>query len=138
MTSDLVLAGGGVVRRAGPGGTEVLVVHRPRYDDWTLPKGKLDAVDRGDVEACALREVREETGYSCVTVAEVGETTYPTQAKGGGPATKVVRYWLMEVEGGEFGPNREVDEVRWLSQTDAAALLSYERDRDLLKRSLQM
>jgi 8-oxo-dGTP diphosphatase len=115
-------AGGVVVADDG----QVLLVHRPRYDDWTLPKGKLD---RGETfEAAALREVREETGLRCTLGREVATTEYRDSKD----RPKVVRYWLMEVEGGGFRANDEVDEVRWVPVTDAAELLTYDRDREVL------
>jgi 8-oxo-dGTP diphosphatase len=116
-----------VVVRAGADRPEVLLVHRPAYDDWTFPKGKLD---RGETEEeCALREVEEETGLRCRLGRELGSTTY-RDAKG---RRKRVRYWLMEVEpGSELQFEHEVDEARWLTFDDAAGLLSYERDIGLL------
>ena len=118
----LVRAAGGVVRR----GSKILLVHRPRYDDWTFPKGKAEG-DEPD-EDCALREVREETGLSCRLVSELPSTSY-TDSRG---RPKRVRYWLMEPEGGAFRPTREVDEIRWCEPAEAEALLSYDRDRVVL------
>ena len=118
------MAAGGVVVRDGL----VCVVHRPLYDDWTLPKGKLDPGE--GFEQAALREVEEETGFRCRLVRELESTEYE-DAKG---RPKIVRYWLMEVEGGEFEPNDEVDGVRWLSPGEAADQLTYDRDRRLLER----
>ena len=103
----------------------VLVVHRPRYDDWSLPKGKAKR-DEGYLE-CALREVEEETGFRCKPLSELGETHYDVLD---GP--KTVRYWLMERVEGEFEPNEEVDEIRWLPLAEAAELLTQEHDRELL------
>jgi 8-oxo-dGTP diphosphatase len=121
-----VRAAGGVVVRAGAGGPEVLLVHRPEYDDWTYPKGKLD---RGETEEeCALREVEEETGLRCTLRRELESTTY-RDAKG---RRKRVRYWLMAVESGVLGFDNETDDARWLTFQDAASLLSYERDIALL------
>lgn len=117
-----VEAAGGVVLRDD----EVLLVHRPRYDDWTLPKGKLDPGE--SFEDAALREVREETGLTCTLGEELPSTSYRDNK--GRP--KVVRYWTMEVRGGEFEANDEVDEVRWVALAEAAAELTYERDREVL------
>jgi len=121
--SERVKAAGGVVIRDN----QVLLVHRPRYDDWTLPKGKLDAGE--SFEEAAVREVWEETGLSCSLGEELQSTEYHDN-KG---RAKIVRYWLMEVEGGEFEPNDEVDEVRWVSVGEAAAALTYDRDRGVLE-----
>jgi len=117
-----VRAAGGVVVRDGL----VALVHRPRYDDWTLPKGKLD--DGESFEEAALREVDEETGLHARLVRELPSVNYEVRGR-----PKVVRYWLMEVESDEgFVANDEVDEVRWLEPAEALALLTYDRDRDVL------
>jgi 8-oxo-dGTP pyrophosphatase MutT (NUDIX family) len=122
-----VQAAGGVVSRTGAGGErEVLLVHRPKYDDWTLPKGKLDAGE-GSEEA-ALREVEEETGLRCALGPELPSTEYEDH----NGRWKLVRYWAMEVEGGDFQPNSEVDKVRWLPVPLAREKLSYDRDREVL------
>ena len=113
-----VRAAGGVVVRDGT----VAVVHRPRYDDWSLPKGKLD--DGESFEDAALREVEEETGLRCTLVRELPAIEYEVRGR-----PKLVRYWAMEVEDDTpFVPNDEVDEVRWLEPGEALALLSYDRD----------
>jgi 8-oxo-dGTP diphosphatase len=134
-SSATVQAAGGIVHRRDPSGEwQVLLVHRPRYDDWSLPKGKADRGERP--EETALREVEEETGLRCQLGDEVGETRYK-DAKG---RSKVVRYWLMEPEpdapgaNGEFTPNDEVDAIQWCSQEDAAQRLSYAHDRELLRQ----
>jgi 8-oxo-dGTP diphosphatase len=119
----IVRAAGGVVRRDG----DVLLVHRPKYDDWTFPKGKVD--DGESDEDAALREVEEETGFRCELGPELATTSY-TDSHG---RPKVVRYWLMRPEGGSFEPTHEVDEIAWLSPEDAETRLSYQRDRTLLR-----
>jgi 8-oxo-dGTP diphosphatase len=119
-----VKAAGGVVLRDG----RIALVHRPRYDDWSLPKGKLDPGETW--EQCAVREVREETGLRCTLGAELSPTSY-TDRKG---RAKVVRYWLMDVTGDDgFTPDDEVDELRWVAPADAAALLSYPHDAHLIE-----
>ena len=126
MTPRQVEAAGGVLLRPGEEGYEVCVVHRPRYGDWTLPKGKLEPDET--FEEAALREVEEETGLRCELGAELASTHY-VDGKG---RPKIVRYWLMEVVGGEFEPNAEVDELRWMTAHDAVDALTYERDRELV------
>ena len=109
---------------------EVLVVHRPRYSDWSLPKGKLDPGETW--EEAAVREVEEEAGVRTRLVRELPDVTYDHRGR-----PKRVRYWLMELieDPPEFEPNDEVDAVRWASPADALELLSYERDRELLRRA---
>jgi 8-oxo-dGTP diphosphatase len=125
--SGVIEAAGGVVTRAGPDGTEVLVVHRPRYDDWSLPKGKLDPGE--EHEDAARREVEEETGWRCRLGAELPAVRY--RDRRGRP--KHVRFWHMTpVEFVAFTPNDEIDDVRWISRGEAATLLSYPADRRLL------
>ncbi len=126
---DLVRAAGGVVYRMAELGAEVAVVHRPRYDDWTLPKGKLRPGERE--EEAALREVEEETGYRCRLERPLGVARY-RDSRGRG---KVVRYWVMRALDGGFQPSREIDEMRWLPVEDAATLLSNGRDRELLSQA---
>ncbi len=125
-----VKAGGGVVHRPGGGKNEYLLVHRPRYDDWTLPKGKLNRRE-GYLEA-ALREVREETGVRANRPVDVGSIGYGTEQGN----RKVVRWWLMEdAEESAFTPNDEVDEVAWLTRGKALKRLDYEADRNVLERA---
>lgn len=133
MSDTLVRAGGGVVARETEArGLELLLVHRPRYDDWTFPKGKAEPGE-GD-EACALREVEEETGLRCELGPELPEARYVDHL--GRP--KVVRYWAMRPAGGEAEARNEVDAVRWASPADARAALSYPRDRELLEAFLAL
>lgn len=124
---DFVRAAGGVVVREGSGGPEILVVHRPKYGDWTFPKGKAEAGESD--EDCALREVEEETGLRCALREELPSTSY-TDSQG---RPKCVRYWLMDPIGGELAFHHEVDEARWVSPGEALRLLSYDRDVSLLR-----
>jgi 8-oxo-dGTP diphosphatase len=126
LSDVLVRAAGGVVARDEPPGREIVVVHRPEYDDWTLPKGK--ALPGEADEDCALREVWEETGLHCELGQELGRITY-RDSRG---RRKIVRYWLMRPVDGVLRASNEVDEARWLSLPEAGALLTYERDREIL------
>jgi 8-oxo-dGTP diphosphatase len=116
-----VRAAGGVVLRDGC----VLLIHRPRYDDWTLPKGKLDVGESW--QEGARREVEEETGLRCEPGEEVGRSFYGDHK--GRP--KEVRYYRMEPIG-DAVPQNEVDEVRWVPLAEAPSLLSYPRDVEIL------
>jgi 8-oxo-dGTP diphosphatase len=125
---NVIEAAGGFVTRTAPSGDiEVLVVHRPRYDDWSLPKGKLE---RGEsVEAAALREVEEETGVRCALGDPVADLHYVDRRD----RPKVVHYFMMTPIGTvPWAANDEVDEVRWLPAGNATSLLTYEADRDLV------
>jgi 8-oxo-dGTP diphosphatase len=121
--AEEVRAAGGLVVRDG----RVLLVHRPRYDDWSLPKGKLDPGE--SFEQAALREVEEEAGLRC----ELGEELEPTRYVDNRGRPKIVRYWVMRnCEDVGFEPNEEVDELAWLEPEEAARRLSYEHDRELV------
>lgn len=126
-----VYAAGGLVRRRGDDGVwRIALVHRPRYGDWSLPKGKADGDE--SAEETAIREVEEETGLRCRLLHEVDTVRY--EDRNGRP--KVVRYWLMEPdeEPGAFTPNDEVDELRWCTGSDAVKLVTYDHDRTLVAR----
>ncbi len=118
-----VRAAGGVVVRVG---VEIALVHRPKYDDWSLPKGKLEPGEHPLL--AALREVEEETGMR----AELGPELSPIHYRDRKGRTKLVRYWLMRATEGEFRPGPEVDELRWLNPKDAQELLSYRHDGKLV------
>lgn len=125
-----IKAAGGVLYRPNEDGErEFLLVHRPRYDDWSLPKGKLDRKE-GFLEA-GLREVREETGIQANYPIEIGSVGYETDAGN----RKVVRWWLMEAVGGKFRPNSEVDAVAWLNFRKATKRLQYTNDQKVLRRA---
>ena len=128
MTGGTVRAAGGVVwRRRDDGTLEVVLVHRPRYDDWSFPKGKCDHSEP-DLD-CALREVEEETGVLCRAGDELVTVAY----EDGKGRPKVVRYWAMTVsEDRGFTPNDEVDAIEWLSVGKARARLSYAHDVSVL------
>jgi 8-oxo-dGTP pyrophosphatase MutT (NUDIX family) len=123
---EVVQAAGGLVVRRQAGALQILVVHRPEHQDWSYPKGKLEEGET--FEGAALREVSEETGMICRLLRFIGHTEY-IDRKG---RPKVVAYWVMAADSGQFSPNEEVDEIRWLTLPAASALLSYERDGELL------
>lgn len=118
-----ILAAGGVVLLDG----KVLVVHRLRYDDWSLPKGKLEAGE--SFEQAALREVYEETGYTCTLGESIGSTSYESRGR-----PKEVRWFRMEPLGDAEPHEAAIDEIRWVTPEEALGLLSYARDRELLSR----
>jgi 8-oxo-(d)GTP phosphatase len=125
-----VLAAGAVLWRPSDAGTEpeVAVIHRPRYDDWSLPKGKVDVGENEPVTA--VREVREETGFGSHLGRRLAAVSYPVETQG----IKKVRYWAARVVDGEFTPNPEVDELKWLPVTAAMKQLIYPHDRKVLRR----
>ncbi len=125
----VVRAAGGVVWRRRSGELQVLVVHRPPpRNDWSLPKGKLEDGERH--RDAALREVHEETGMRCALGDRLTEISYATP-KG---EDKRVRWWAMTVEHDDgFTPNREIDDRRWVTTSEAAALLTWGTDRSLLQ-----
>jgi 8-oxo-dGTP diphosphatase len=130
-----IQAAGGVVWRlaASENGTnvEVAIIHRPRYDDWSIPKGKL-APGESLLEG-AVREVHEETGYRVQVGRPLGEIRY-LKNSGGTTREKVVHFWAMRATGGEFSPGAEVDELRWLPLAEARELVTRATDRDVLER----
>lgn len=129
MGEDLIRASGCVVYRKAEGDAgspiEVLVAHRPRYDDWDFPKGKLEPGET-DLE-CAIRETLEETGFTGDIGAELASDHYQVRGR-----NKTVRWWLMHKTGGSFVVNEEVDEVRWVVPSEAAEILSYDHAVQLL------
>ncbi len=129
---ELIRAAGGVILRPGRHGrAEILAVHRPRYDDWTLPKGKCEPGESD--EACALREVEEETGLVCELGDEVAVVEYKDRAG----RQKRVRYFAMTPrEGAEAGADNEIDAVRWLTPREAPGTLTYRRDVEIAERAL--
>jgi 8-oxo-dGTP diphosphatase len=129
-----IRAAGGVLWRPASGRdgqVEIAVIHRPRYDDWSLPKGKL-APGESTIDG-AVREVLEETGFRVKVGRPLGEVRY-TKSSGSSVRPKVVRYWAMEADGGSFSPSREVDELRWLDVDSARELLTRDTDVKVLNR----
>jgi len=124
-----VEAAGAVVWRVGSDGDiEVALIHRPRYDDWSFPKGKLLAGET--LAEAAVREVREETGFRCRMAEVIGSHRYrDSRAR-----WKEVTYWLMEWVEGSFDPSDEVDRLRWVPLAEAELVLTYDRDHELLRK----
>lgn len=136
VSTPLIRAAGGVLWRpttatTGEPSVEVAVVHRPRYDDWSLPKGKL-APGEPEVEG-AVREVLEETGFRVRIGRPLGETRY-MKVVAGVARPKVVHWWAMRAETGAFAANDEIDDLHWLSLDAAAAILTRDSDRVVLER----
>jgi 8-oxo-dGTP diphosphatase len=128
---ELVRAGGAVVWRRRGAGVEILLVHRPRYDDWSFPKGKSGRAESD--EDCAVREVEEETSLRVTLGAELPSTSYVVR---GSP--KRVRYWLAEAERPDSArAQNEIDAVAWLPPDHARERLSYERDHGVLRAALE-
>jgi 8-oxo-dGTP diphosphatase len=135
MARTPIQAAGGVVWRVGDGANgsqmEIAVIHRPRYDDWSLPKGKL-APGESHLEG-ALREVHEETGYRVQPGRSLGEVRYLKKSSGAA-REKVVHYWAMRALGGAFSPSREVDRMDWLTVDQALDRITRGTDREVLER----
>jgi 8-oxo-dGTP diphosphatase len=131
MNGDPVLAAGCVLWRRSPfdGELEICLVHRPKYDDWSHPKGKLKRAE--DALAGAVREVEEETGYRCATGPRLATLHYMANDR-----PKQVSYWAAEATEGRFAPNREVDRILWLPPTGARHRLTHPRDKDLVDELL--
>jgi 8-oxo-dGTP pyrophosphatase MutT (NUDIX family) len=125
-----VLAAGAVVWRASDDGAEpeVAVIHRPRYDDWSLPKGKVEVGESEPITA--VREVLEETGYTSRLGRRLTSVSYRVETQG----IKKVQYWAARIVDGEFAPNDEVDELKWLPVSAAIKQLQYAEDRKVLRR----
>ncbi|MFJ9415526.1 NUDIX hydrolase [Streptomyces sp. NPDC101227] len=128
MTGEPVIRAAGCVlwrRAAAGGGLEIALVHRPKYDDWSHPKGKLKRSE--DALTGAVREVSEETGMTCATGPELPTLRYLV-----GSRPKEVRYWAAEATGGTFVPNREVDRMLWVTPAAARHCLTQPRDKELV------
>ncbi|HWG92656.1 MAG TPA: NUDIX hydrolase, partial [Mycobacteriales bacterium] len=131
MTVREVLAAGGVLWRPGRAGVEIALVHRPRHDDWSLPKGKLDPHELA--VAAAVRELQEETGFSGTVGRTLGESRYEVLVDGV-PTPKTVRWWAVCCRTGGFTPNDEVDELRWTTVDEARRLVTVPDDTAVLDR----
>jgi 8-oxo-dGTP pyrophosphatase MutT (NUDIX family)/phosphohistidine phosphatase SixA len=124
-------AAGGVLWDVHDGILRIAIIRRPRYDDWSLPKGKLLSGEH--VLLAAVREVVEETGYSCTLGRPLGDVQYMKQTSSG-PTPKTVQYWACRATSGRFTAGDEVDELLWLRPKDAARLATLDRDRDVIAR----
>lgn len=131
-----IIAAGGVVLERTNNQVRVVLIHRPKYDDWSLPKGKAEPGE--SISQTALREVREETGLECRIVSDLEPVRYSYQTGKGAIVPKVVHYFLMERIGGRLeAPGREADAAEWCDVTEAARRLTYEHDRELLQQALR-
>jgi 8-oxo-dGTP diphosphatase len=131
IDDDVVRSAGAVAWRRSDGRVEVLLVHRPKYDDWSFPKGKAEEGE-SDVD-CAVREVEEESGLHVDLGPELVSTSYESKGR-----PKRVRYWLAEPRPGEDARARnEVDEVAWLTPDAAERRLTYDRDLEVLRSALE-
>jgi 8-oxo-dGTP pyrophosphatase MutT (NUDIX family) len=131
IADEIVAAGGVVIEQTSEGALRVLVVHRPHYDDWSLPKGKLDAGET--IIEAALREVKEETGLDCRILSELAPVRYEYSSRSGKRKPKVVHYFLMEPVGGQIAVNQhEIDAAEWVDRDEAARRLTYSHDKELL------
>ncbi|HMG34393.1 MAG TPA: NUDIX hydrolase [Blastocatellia bacterium] len=136
-SQEIVAAGGLLFRTNENGELEVLLVHRPRHNDWSFPKGKIDPNE--SIEEGAVREVAEETGLRCRIIRTFGAERYQYRTPAGNLRPKVVHYFFMEPVSGELRINsdEEIDAVRWIQVGEAGTRLSYEADRRLLEESIK-
>ena len=133
VVTPLILAAGAVLWRPHDvtGTSEIAIIHRPRYDDWSLPKGK---VDPGETEpVAAVREIEEETGFRAHLGRRLATVSYPVE-----DSIKKVRYWTGRCVGGQFSVNAEVDDLKWLPAAQAMTALTYPHDRKVLRRFLKL
>jgi 8-oxo-dGTP diphosphatase len=133
---EIVAAGGVAIDRTGAGEPRVLLVHRPKHDDWSFPKGKTDPGET--IKQAALREVKEETGLDCRITQTLPSLRYSYRDSGGRLRPKVVHYFLMEPVEGKLSVNmHEIDAAEWLVAREAASRLTYQHDRELLEVALE-
>lgn len=132
LSDPEVKAAGGIVVRRTKKGPKILLVHRPRYNDWSFPKGKLDPGET--YREAALREVEEETGFRCKAHRPKLE---PLTYVDGSGRNKEVRYWLMTIKNGKFAPNDEVDMITWVRPKKVEVRLSYGRDQKMFRKLLE-
>ena len=131
-TVAVILGGGGLITRHNDGELEVLIVHRPKHLDWSLPAGKLDPGET--LAECALREVYEETGYVCELGRELGMVDYRDRRD----RARQVHYWEMDAIAGSFTPNQEVDAIAWVPLLESLNYFSNERDLKMVSAFLAL
>jgi 8-oxo-dGTP diphosphatase len=134
LTSEY--SAGGVVYRRNSAGIDIALIYRTRHDDWSLPKGHIEEGESR--EQAALREIKEETGLDARILHPLGEATYFYRRRNGELVRKTVYHYLMEALTADLGkPNWEVTEARWVPITEAQALLSYEKDREIVEKAVE-
>jgi 8-oxo-dGTP diphosphatase len=128
IKQSVIFAAGGIISKLTPEGTKILVIHRSRYNDWCLPKGKLNKGE--SFKHAALREVKKETSFDAAIRSFAGCVFYTIKEK-----PKVVLYWNLEVKSkGAFKPSEEVKEIQWLKISNALKILDYPKEKDLLMK----
>lgn len=135
-TQEIVAAGGVVLERRD-NHVRVVLIHRPKYDDWSLPKGKAEPGE--SITETALREVKEETGLDCRIIRELAQVRYSYRTGKDNLRPKTVHYFLMEPVGGRLeAPGQEADAARWFDVDEASRRLTYERDRKLIQKAVRL
>jgi 8-oxo-dGTP pyrophosphatase MutT (NUDIX family) len=135
--TEEIVAAGGVVLELRNNDVRVVLIHRPKYDDWSLPKGKAEPGE--SINETALREVREETGLDCRIVCQLEPVRYSYRTGKDNLRSKTVHYFLMEPAGGRLeAPGHEADAARWFDADEASRRLTYEHDRELLQEALRI
>lgn len=133
LPKKVVEAAGGILWKETPSGQKIVIIHRKRYDDWSLPKGKKDPDESW--QETALREVWEETNCRAILGKFIGSSSYTMN----GQTPKVVLFWQMALQKEfDFKPNSEVDRIKWISPKKALKQLSYNNERNILNKAIKL